>query len=249
MKVFVKSTSEEMGAAAARAISQKLQEAIAQKGEARLVLSTGFSQFDTLKALVKEPVDWSKVTAFHLDEYVGLPITHKASFRKYLKERFADLVPLKEMVYVTTEGDMTENIRKVTEHLREKEVDVGVIGIGENAHIAFNDPPADFDTKEAYIVVDLAESCKKQQVGEGWFATEQDVPAQAVSMTAYQIMCCKSIVSPVPHKEKAVAVHSVLSAQKPDNNVPATLLKEHPDFQLFLDEDSASLCSAEELNQ
>lgn len=242
MKISVARTAEELGKQAAAEIARNLREAIAQKGEARLVLSTGGSQFETLDALLREEVAWDKVTAFHLDEYIDLPVTHIASFRKYLKERFMSKVPLKEAVYVQTEGDVAANIRALTTRLREKPVDVGVIGIGENAHIAFNDPPADFNTREAYIVVDLAPRCKMQQVREGWFASVDDVPRQAVSMTPYQIMQCAHIISPVPHSAKADAVFQVLSAQKTDPMVPATLLKEHPDFHLFLDRESAAQC-------
>ena len=187
------------------------------------------------------------MTAFHLDEYIDLPITHAASFRKYLKERFIDHVHLKEFVFVETEGDVDDNIRMLTRRLREKTIDVGVIGIGENAHIAFNDPPADFDTKQAYIIVNLDSRCKKQQVGEGWFKDEDEVPRQAVSMTPYQIMQCAHIISPVPHKVKADAVKKVLSAKTGDPMVPGSLLKTHPDFQLFLDEESAANCSEEML--
>lgn len=167
--------------------------------------------------------------------------------RKYLKERFIDHVHLKEFVFVETEGDVDDNIRMLTRRLREKTIDVGVIGIGENAHIAFNDPPADFDTKQAYIIVNLDSRCKKQQVGEGWFKDEDEVPRQAVSMTPYQIMQCAHIISPVPHKVKADAVKKVLSAKTVDPMVPGSLLKTHPDFQLFLDEESAANCSEEML--
>ena len=231
MKIHVAKTAEELGAQAAHTIAEKLCEAIAESGEARLVLSTGGSQFETLKALLQEDVPWEKVTAFHLDEYIDLPITHAASFRKYLKERFIDHVHLKEFVFVETEGDVDDNIRMLTRRLREKTIDVGVIGIGENAH----------------IIVNLDSRCKKQQVGEGWFKDEDEVPRQAVSMTPYQIMQCAHIISPVPHKVKADAVKKVLSAKTVDPMVPGSLLKTHPDFQLFLDEESAANCSEEML--
>ena len=245
MNIYVAKTAEELGAEAARVIAARLREAIEKNGEARLVLATGGSQFETLAALRKEEVQWDKVTCFHLDEYIGLPETHIASFRKYLKERFADGLPLREFVYVEPEGDVAAKIAALTARLREKPIDVGAIGIGENAHIAFNDPPADFDTREAYIVVDLDPRCKKQQVGEGWFKTEDEVPAQAVSMTPYQIMQCRCIVSAVPHKVKASAIRKVLEADKVDPMVPGSLLKTHPDFYLFVDADSASECSEE----
>ncbi len=239
MEIRICKNSEELGKSAAKYTAQVLREAIAEKGSARIVLSTGASQFDTLKALVKEPgIQWDCVEMFHLDEYVDLPETHGASFRKYLKERFvAKVGTLKAAHFV----DGTEEcIAKLTEEIRKEPVDIGLIGIGENGHIAFNDPPADFDTKEAYIIVNLNERCKQQQMGEGWFATIDDVPKQAVSMTAYQIMQCKKIVSCVPYKVKAEAIENTIKAKEVTNLVPATLLKTHPDFVLYLDEDSAA---------
>ncbi|MBQ8697345.1 MAG: 6-phosphogluconolactonase, partial [Clostridia bacterium] len=166
MKINLSENAAELGNRAAKLTAKELNKAIAKNGEARLVLSTGASQFETIAALLREDVDWSKVEVFHLDEYVDLPITHVASFRKYIKERFADWAKPKAVHYVNTEGDLAANIAALTEKLREKPVDVALIGIGENAHIAFNDPPADFDTRDAYIVVDLDERCKKQQMGE-----------------------------------------------------------------------------------
>lgn len=239
MHIHIYSTTQQAGEDAARLIAQGLNEAIAARGSARLVLSTGASQFETIDALTRQPVDWSKVTMFHLDEYVNLPESHIASFRKYLKERFADKVPLKEAVYVNGNGDVQANIDALTRRLREAEVDVGVIGIGENGHIAFNDPPADFESELAYKVVDLEDRCKRQQVGEGWFATVDDVPRQAITMTVRQILACRKIVSVVPHAVKAEAVRNTLS-QPVSPDVPATKLKTHPDWNLFLDAESAA---------
>lgn len=246
MKISVSKDSQALGAAAAKYVAEKINKAIAEKGSARIILSTGASQFDTLSALVKENVDWSKVTMFHLDEYVALPESHVASFRKYLKERFISKINLGAAYLVNGEGDTQATIAELTKELRKAPVDVGLIGIGENGHIAFNDPPADFDTKEAYLVVNLDERCKKQQVGEGWFATVDDVPKQAISMSVYQIMQCKSIVSCVPHKVKAEAVMKTL-ANDTTNMIPATIMKTHPDFTLFLDENSASMADKEVL--
>lgn len=239
MQIHVYETAVQMGERAAEMIAQKLNEAIARQGEARLLLSTGASQFEMFEALVNKSVDFSKVTMFHLDEYVDLPITHIASFRKYLQERFVSRVPLKEAVFVNGEGDVRANIAAVTARLKEKPIDVGVIGIGENGHIAFNDPPADFDTQESYIVVNLDDRCKRQQVGEGWFPTVEDVPKQAVSMTVSQIMASRCIVTIVPHSVKAEAIRNTLR-QPVTNMVPATILKTHPDWNLFLDMDSAA---------
>ena len=239
MIIHVYRTPEEMGCEAARLIAEKLNAAIAKKGEARLLLSTGASQFEMMDALTRMPVDFSRVTMFHLDEYVALPVTHIASFRKYLQERFVDKVPLKEAVFVNGEGDVEASIAVLTARIKEAPIDVGAIGIGENGHIAFNDPPADFDTEASYKVVNLDERCKRQQVGEGWFATVNDVPKQAISMTVKQIMACESIVSVVPHAVKAEAVKNTLERDV-TNLVPATIMKTHPDFSLFLDSESAA---------
>ncbi len=239
MKIVLSETAAELGAKAAELTAQKLNETIAQKGSARLVLSTGASQFETLAELVKKPVDWSKVEVFHLDEYVDLPITHPASFRKYIKERFEDLTHPKAVHYVQTEGDVQAQIALVTAELRKAPVDVALIGIGENAHIAFNDPPADFENENAYIVVNLDEKCRNQQLGEGWFPDLDSVPKQAVSMTVKQIMSAKTVISAVPHKVKAWAVKATLENDLTPM-VPATMLKQHPDWHLFIDENSAS---------
>lgn len=227
-----------LGASAAMHVASRLNAIIAQKGYARIVLSTGASQFDTLDALTRENVDWSKVDMFHLDEYVDLPITHGASFRKYLQERFVDKLPcaLRSVNFV---DGTPEGIAQLTVKLREDEIDIGLIGIGENTHIAFNDPPADFNTREAYIIVNLDEKCKRQQMGEGWFATIDDVPKQAVSMTPWQIMQCKEIISCVPYAVKAEAVRLTLQTKETTPNVPATLLKEHNNFIIYADAESA----------
>ena len=208
MKVIVADNCRLMGELAARQAAGVINRAVEDHGAARIVLSTGASQFDTLSALVRQNVDWSRVEMFHLDEYVDLPETHPASFRKYLKERSAP-------------------------------IDLGLIGIGENGHIAFNDPPADFETGEAYIVVNLDERCRRQQVGEGWFATVNDVPSQAVSMTVRQIMRCETIISCVPYAVKAEAVYKTLTSPLTPS-VPATMLKQHARFSLYLDRDSAA---------
>ncbi|MBR7165277.1 MAG: glucosamine-6-phosphate deaminase [Clostridia bacterium] len=226
-----------LGKSAAKFTASLINRAIEEKGSARIVLSTGASQFDTLAALVEEKVDWSKVEMFHLDEYVHLPETHGASFRKYLKEKFTSKVNLKKAYFV---DGTEENIRDLTEEIKKSPVDVGLIGIGENAHVAFNDPPADFDTDASYLVVNLNDTCKKQQVGEGWFETVDQVPKQAVSMSVKQIMKCENIVSCVPYGVKAKAVFDTLSSPL-TNEIPATVLKTHEHFTLYVDADSAAL--------
>lgn len=240
MNISVNKDSIELGRKAAKHITQILNRIVESKGEARIVVSTGNSQFEMFQALVKEKIDWQKVEVFHLDEYIGLPVSHKASFRKYLYERFIDLVPVRSFHSVDVEGEIPARIISLTDELRSKPVDIGIIGIGVNGHIAFNDPPADFNTRDAFIVVKLDKQCKLQQVNEGWFPSVDDVPDEAVSMSVWQIMQCRTIVSVVPHIVKADAVYKVFSnAVTPD--IPATILKQHPDWHLFLDKNSASL--------
>lgn len=241
MKLSISQTSEEMGRKAAERVAELIGEAVAERGEARILVSTGQSQFEFFEALIQRDIPWDKVEIFHLDEYVGLPITHGASFRNYLKFRFIDKIGSHRMNYISGEGDTDETIADMTARIREKPIDIGVIGIGENGHIAFNDPPADFETEASYHVVELDHNCRKQQVGEGWFASVEDVPQYAISATVSQIMACRYVVSVVPHKVKAAAIQKTLETDGVTNLIPATRLKEHGNWFLYLDRDSASL--------
>jgi glucosamine-6-phosphate deaminase len=236
--VTITENPQELGVKAAAKIVELLKAAIAENGQASIILSTGASQFETMEALIKSDVDWSKVEMFHLDEYVGLRESHPASFRKYLKERFTSKINLKAAHFVSGEGDVEANIKALNESIRRSPVDVGVIGIGENGHIAFNDPPADFETEEPYKVVALDERCKMQQVGEGWFGSASEVPATAITMTPKQILKCKHIVSAVPHGVKAEAVYNTFT-KTVDPMIPATLLKTHSDWNLYIDREAA----------
>lgn len=233
--IDISDNADELGMRAAEKIASLIEEAINKKGKARIILSTGMSQFETLSHLITYDLPWDKVEMFHLDEYVGLDESHPASFRKYLKERFVSKVNLKAAYFV--EG--VDAIPSLTRELRKEEIDVGVIGIGENGHIAFNDPPADFTTGEAYKVVTLDRRCREQQVGEGWFRTIDDVPAEAITMCVKEIMKSKHIVSAVPHEVKAEAIYNTITGRI-SQDVPATILKTHPDWNLFIDKDSAS---------
>jgi glucosamine-6-phosphate deaminase len=243
MKLVVSKNATDLGKAAGSYAAEKIQEAIKQNGVARIILSTGASQFETMETLVRADIDWSKVEMFHLDEYIDISIEHPASFRKYLNERFINIVNPKH-AYLVDGNNPEKSIASLTDEIEKAPIDVALIGIGENAHIAFNDPPADFDTKEAYIIVDLDKKCRMQQVGEGWFKTIDDVPVKAITMTPYRIMQSKCIVSAVPHSVKANAVYNVIVNEK-TNMIPATLLKEHQDISLFVDENSASLLTPE----
>ena len=239
MEIRICKDRYELGKSAAAYTAALIKRTIAEKGCARIALSTGASQFDTLEYLIQEDIEWNKVEMFHLDEYVGLSESHPASFRKYLKEKFTTKVSLKKTYFV--EGT-EENRKLVSEEIQKAPIDVGLIGIGENAHIAFNDPPADFNTEEPYIVVNLNDTCKQQQVGEGWFETVDDVPKQAVSMSVKQILKCEHIISCVPYAVKADAVYKTLSTEL-SNMVPATILKTHSNFTLYIDTDSAGKLS------
>lgn len=240
MKLSISQTSKELGVHAAKYSAEILNRCIREKGKARLLLSTGKSQFDTLEALAGQDVDWRRVEMFHLDEYIGISEEHPASFRKYLKERFISKVKPGKTFLIDGDGDIYETLCRLTESIRLEPIDLALIGIGENAHIAFNDPPADFDTKEAYRVVALDRRCREQQVGEGWFPSVEDVPKLAISITVHQIMQSRAIVSSVPYKVKANAIKQMI-CNEVTNRIPATILKTHPQFVLFLDRESASL--------
>lgn len=244
MKIEIANDAKELGVAAGRVTARLIKETIARNGTANVILATGTSQFETLNQLIQEKeIDWSKVTMFHLDEYIGLPETHPASFRKYLKERFlAKVPPLKAANLVNGEGDAQAECVWLGDLITQHPIDVALVGIGENGHLAFNDPPADFDTEEPYIVVDLDEACRKQQFGEGWFKSVDDVPRQAISMSVKQIMKSKNIICSVPDERKAQAVKNTVE-QKVSNLFPASILQKHAQCTLFLDKASAKLLS------
>lgn len=233
---------EDMGAAAAGAGIAKLKEVLADKGSASIIVATGVSQFDILAILAKSDLPWNKITAFHLDEYVGLPITHGASFRKYLWERFVTQLPLPPVAFhfLDGEGDVEAECERVSELISACAIDVAFVGVGENGHLAFNDPPADFETEKPYLVVDLDDACRRQQLGEGWFPDFESVPSRAISMSIRQIMKSDTIICTVPDERKAEAVKN--ATQGPVTpEVPASILQDHPNCRMFLDTASASL--------
>lgn len=241
MEIILSNNADELGQKAAQLAEKIINKAIDEKGYARIVLSTGASQFTTFNALLNSNIDWSKVEMFHLDEYIGIDSSHPASFVKYLKERFVSKVNLKAVYYVDTTIDINILIEKLNKEINESPIDLGFIGIGENAHIAFNDPPADFDTEIPFKIVTLNEACRKQQLGEGWFSSIDDVPKQALSMTVKQILKCENIISSVPYKVKAQAIHDTLTSDNITNLIPATILKTHKNVTILIDEASASM--------
>jgi len=240
MEVHVFHTKAVMGAKAAGKGASLVSAALNTNGSARIILATGASQFEMLSELVKADVDWSKVTVFHLDEYTGIPDTHPASFRKYLRERFVDLVGPADFHAIDGETDPQQECTRLGTLIASQEIDVAFVGIGENAHLAFNDPPADFDTGEPYIVVNLDRVCRQQQLGEGWFPSLEAVPERAISMSVKQIMKSKAIICTVPDERKAEAVQKALEG-KVIPEVPASILQRHSRAWLYLDQGSASL--------
>lgn len=239
LQVKVFDREQAMGIAAARFVSGQLNEAIQRKGSANLILATGTSQFSFLDALKKEEVDWSGITVFHLDEYFGLPIHHPASFRKYLKERILDEVKPAEVHLIQGDSiDPQEEITRYEALLKSHPVDIACIGIGENGHIAFNDPPvANFHDPDWVKVVELDEACRLQQLGEGWFPDMDSVPTHAISLTIPAIMASRVISCVVPGNRKAEAVRNTLYGAV-ETRCPASILRRHPQCTLFLDGES-----------
>lgn len=231
-----------MGNAAAQAGADMICQTLERKGFVNIILATGTSQFSMLSKLITDPrIDWSKVSIFHLDEYVGLSSQHPASFRRYLKERVADKLPnLKTFTYVNADAVPLEpELERLNSLIENVVIDVAFVGIGENGHLAFNDPPADFDVTEPYIVVELDEACRRQQLGEGWFSSIDKVPSFAISMSIQQILKSRTIVCTVPSKRKALAVQQCFEgAVSPEH--PASVLQQHPSVHVFLDQDAAS---------
>lgn len=245
MDKFIYKTKQQMATAAAAAAAEKIRKAITKKAQANIVLATGVSQFEVLESLVNaESLDWSKVVMFHLDEYIGLGIEHPASFRKYLKQRFVNKVgSLKAVHFINGEAaDCQKECHRLSQIIAQRPIDLTMAGIGENGHLAFNDPPADFETEQPYIIVNLDQKCRQQQLGEGWFKTLEDVPKQAISMSIQQIIKSSCLVVSVPDKRKAEAAKAALEGPV-TNMCPASILQQHQNCKIFLDENAASLLS------
>jgi len=242
LRVLVYEKSEEIAKAAAEFVSDQINMAINKRGVANIVLGTGASQLAFVKYLQQQEIDWSKVVVFHLDEYQGMPETHPASFRKYLKERIIEKVNPKMVFYLRGDADDPEvESMRYANFLEENPLDIACVGIGENGHLAFNDPPvADFNDPRLVKVVELDEACRNQQLGEGWFPTLEDVPSHALTLTIPAIMASKAISCLVPDERKAKAVNNALNMEI-STACPATILRKHPNAVLFLDSYSSSL--------
>lgn len=231
-----------MAQAAARNAAQHIRDAITRQGRATFVAATGASQFQFLEALVAMPgIDWSRTRMFHLDEYIGLPETHPASFRRYLKERLIHQVNPGEVHLI--QGDVNDpqaECHRLNQLISGAHVDVAFVGIGENGHLAFNDPPADFEIEDPYIIVALNEDCRRQQLGEGWFRTLDEVPQRAISMSIKGILSADVIICTVPDKRKAQAVRDCFTGEVSHLH-PASILRKHANAHLYLDKMAASL--------
>ncbi|HEY6083651.1 MAG TPA: glucosamine-6-phosphate deaminase [Chitinophagaceae bacterium] len=241
MNINIEQDPVELGNQAGKKAALLINRAIKAKGKANVILATGSSQFETLSKLVEEDnIEWSKVTMFHLDEYIDLPASHKASFRKYLKERFLNKVAkLKDVYLINGQADPEEECKRLSALIWNNPIDVALVGIGENGHLAFNDPPADFDTTDPYIIAHLDQPCRQQQVNEHWFTSIEEVPRRAISMSVKQIMLSDSIICSVPGVRKAKAVKDCLEGGV-SNLYPASILQNHPNCYIFLETASAS---------
>lgn len=245
MKIEVFNDKLSLGKAAARLAATAILQACARKGKARIIAATGASQFEFLDALTQDPqVDWQRVEMFHLDEYINLAIEHPASFRKYLLERLIEKTSIENFHLLDGEANPQEVCRRVGGDLLAAAVDVAFVGIGENGHLAFNDPPADFETEEPYLIVELDEVCRQQQVNEGWFARLSEVPEKAISMSIRQILKSEQIICIVPEARKAQAVKACFEGEI-SPMAPASILRTHQNIKAFLDQDSARLLSQE----
>ena len=239
VKVF--DDKDALAMVAAKQAAGSIRRAIHARQHARIIAATGAAQFEFLEALTKTAdIDWQRVEMFHLDEYIGLPMSHPASFRRFLQERLIQKVGITNYHFLDGDNDPSATIRRVGKALVAAPIDIAFVGIGENGHLAFNDPPADFETEEAYLIVNLDEACRLQQVGEGWFANISETPKQAISMSIRQILKAEEILAVVPDSRKAKAVQACLEGEI-GPMAPASILRKHQNTTVYLDRNSAAL--------
>jgi glucosamine-6-phosphate deaminase len=246
MNVEIFNSKQELGQAAGKDAAALIRQAMNERDEVFIVAATGASQFEFLDALTQtRGIDWTRATFFHLDEYVGLPDSHPASFRRYLKERIVDRVSPGTFHFIAGDApDVLQECRRLNELISVQTIDLAFVGIGENGHLAFNDPPADFNTPDPYIVVELNEACRKQQVGEGWFSSIAEVPTRAISMSIPQILKARNVLCVVPDQRKAEAVRNCLELEVSALR-PASILQQQGAATIYLDQESASLLSSD----
>ncbi|HEX4424429.1 MAG TPA: glucosamine-6-phosphate deaminase [Terriglobales bacterium] len=241
MKLTICNDKFSLAQVAAEKATTAIRNAQLTNGTARIIAATGAAQFEFLDALTaKQEIDWHRIAMFHLDEYIGLPNSHPASFVKFLRDRLVGKTGIKDAHFLNSEEDPEVVIRRVGEALRSAPIDIAFVGIGENGHLAFNDPPADFETEEPYLIVNLDEACRRQQLGEGWFPSISDVPRQAISMSVKQILKAKEIICIVPDTRKAEAVRACFEGEI-SPMAPASILRRHPNTTVYLDTYSAAL--------
>jgi glucosamine-6-phosphate deaminase len=245
MKIEVFPDKKSLAQSAATDAANALREALNKSGSARIIAATGAAQFDFLELLTQTAgIDWSNIEMFHLDEYIRIPADHPASFRKFLLERLINKTGITRYHLLDGDRDPQQVIAAVTAEIRKAPIDIAFVGIGENGHLAFNDPPADFETDEAYIVVELDQACRRQQMGEGWFKNMEEVPRRAISMTVRQVLKAKQILAIVPDTRKAPAIAKCFGAEI-SPMAPASILRTHPNTVLYLDQNSAALLNPE----
>jgi glucosamine-6-phosphate deaminase len=249
MQIAIFPEKKELAKAAAAEASEALRNAITKRGQARLIAATGAAQFDFLDLITQDrSIDWSKVEMFHLDEYIGIPADHPASFRKFLLDRLINKTGMTRYHLLDGDRDPKEAIASVTKEIQKAPIDVAFVGIGENGHLAFNDPPADFETEEAYLVVDLDQACRKQQMGEGWFKSIDEGPRRAISMSVKQVLRAVKIIAIVPERRKAEAIAKCFGGDI-SPMAPSSILRTHKNAVIYLDKDSASLLKPEALER
>lgn len=247
MRLRVFEDRNSLGKAAAERAAAAIKNAIRDHGKARIIGASAASQCEFLEALTAIPgIDWHRVELFHLDEYIGLPMTHPASFCRFLQDRLISKTGITHYHLLNGEEDPAETIRRVNEAISASPVDVAFVGIGENGHLAFNDPPADFVTEEPFIVVNLDETCRRQQVGEGWFPSLDTVPRRAISMSVRQVLKSKEILAVVPGPKKAQAIKACFDGPI-TADAPSSILRTHPNATIYLDRESAALLSPQTL--
>jgi glucosamine-6-phosphate deaminase len=249
VNIEIHASQSESAKAAATQAALVIRDAIRDRGQARIIAATGTSQLQFLDVLTASAaIDWQSVEMFHLDEYVGMPASHPASFRKYLLERFIQKAGITRYHLLDGDGDPAEVTSRVGEEINAASIDVAFVGIGENGHLAFNDPPADFQTEAPFLIVELDDACRRQQVQEGWFASISEVPTHAISMSICQILKAREIIAMVPEARKAKAVKACLEgAISPE--APASALQKHPNVTVYLDPQSSELLSADFLRR
>jgi glucosamine-6-phosphate deaminase len=245
MRILIHEDRKSLGDAAAAQATSAIKRSIIERGKARIIGASAASQVEFLEALTATPgIEWSRVELFHLDEYIGLPMTHPASFCKFLQDRLIAKTGITQFHFLDGEGDTAEVIRTTSEAISSAPLDVAFVGIGENGHLAFNDPPADFVTEEPYIVVNLDETCRRQQVEEGWFPSLENVPKRAISMSVKQVLKAKEILAIVPGPRKAEAIRACFEGPV-SPAAPASILRTHPNAAIYLDRDSSALLKSE----